>query len=209
MKRRTEQKKAFVYRGAWTALIWLVSALALSAAEPLTVEDADGKKVPFNPAARVTVIIGSNENIQQRTREAGKALDGFQGRPDFRAVVLVDLRDSIGNLVPWIVRGRMRADLDKEARRITPSYRANGNAGDPRPDVSAVPDFDGKICRQIGWEKPGKTLRVVVFGKDGAAARRWEDLTDYAELREAVRKALEAEVPGGQAAVSPPAASSP
>jgi hypothetical protein len=208
LKKRIEGKKAFGFPGGRTAILWLALAAALPAAEAITAEDADGKKVRLNAEKRVTVIIGSNENVQQRTRAAGKALDEFQGRPDFRAIVLVDLRDSIGNLVPWIVRGRMRADLDKEALRITPAYRANGNQGDPRADVSAVPDFDGKICRQVEWEKPAKTLRVVVFGKDGAVARRWEDLADYAELQAAVRQALEAGDPRGQAAVSPPAASS-
>lgn len=164
--------------------------IASGAAALLQVEDADGKKVELNASGRVTVVIGSNENVAQATREAGQAGDTFQGRADYRCVVVVDLRDSLGNLAPPIVRMKMRSDLDEEGERLIPFYRKNGNFGDPRKDLSCVADFDGAIAQKLGWKKPVKTLRAVIFGKDGRPIRNWEDLKNFSELTATIARAL-------------------
>lgn len=177
----------------WKEFSKLLCGLVLCSvvqAQEITTLDADGKKVSFNTPGRVTVILGSNEETQMQTRQSGRALDCYQGRPDFRVIVLVDLRKSLGNIVKPYVRMRMRNDLNAEALRVKPFYIQNGNNQDPRPDLSAIPDFDGTLCQQLKWSEPTHVMRVVVFGKDGKEWERWDDLKEYKLLKDSVTKAL-------------------
>jgi hypothetical protein len=168
---------------------WL-APLVLNAAEPIKITDADGRERALNGPGKVHVIIYSNEDVQDATRAAGKSLDKFQGLPEFRTVVVADLRGSLANLAPGYTQRRMIRDLDTEAQRITPFYRQNGNAGNPRPDISAVPDFKGDISARLGWKEPAGTLRVIVFDQRGKEVARWEDLRDYGPLQKLAGKLL-------------------
>ena len=170
----------------WTVAVCLsvLSAVTAPAAVPEAIgtEDADGRKQHLNAPGRISVVIASNQTLQERTRLAGSACDRFQGLPGFRAYVLVDLRGSMAHWAKGYTVRRMRKDLDAEAVRIAPWVRKNGSAEDPRTLVSAIPDFDGVVCRALGWEETGKNLRVVVFGRDGRVRKLWNNLEEYAEL---------------------------
>ncbi|MDX6767526.1 MAG: hypothetical protein SFU85_12140 [Candidatus Methylacidiphilales bacterium] len=163
-----------------------------SASAALSVTDADGVRRRLDEPGRVTVVIYSNPAMQEWTRKAGASLDVFQGRPDFRSVVLVDLRKSMADWAKGYTVRRMQKDLDMEALRIAPAYRANGNHNNPRPDVSAVADFKGEVCQAVGWDEPADKKRVVVFGKDGKVAFRSESASDFEGLVKAAGRALEA-----------------
>jgi hypothetical protein len=154
------------------------------------VTDADGVQRRLDTPGRVTAVIYSNPQIQEWTRQAGQALDEFQGRPDFRIVVIVDLRGTMADWAPGYTVRRMKRDLDAEARRVAPFYAKNGNSADPRPELSAVPDFKGEASVGVGWNKPGALRRVIVFGKDGAEVHREENQSDLAAWRAAVAEAL-------------------
>jgi hypothetical protein len=171
-------------------LLSLSAVASVSGAELIKVVDADGRERVLNGSGQIHVIIYSNEDVQERTRAAGRALDEFQGMREFRSVVVVDLRGSLANLAKGYTQRRMTRDLDAEALRVTPFYRRNGNPGDPRRDVSAVADFTGGLSVRLGWKKTGETLRVLVFDQHGGEAARWEDLRDYEKLRLAVKKLL-------------------
>ncbi|MDD5260281.1 MAG: hypothetical protein PHD76_00375 [Methylacidiphilales bacterium] len=158
----------------------------LRAGTPIQATDVDGRVRVLNAKNQVTVILYSNQSVQDQTRAAGKSVDSFQGLENFRSVVLVDLRSSLANWAPGYAQRRMIRDLDREAERIHPFYLKNGSRRDSRLDVSAVADFKGDICHQLGWEKPTKTMRVLVFDLNGAEAGRWEDLKDYRPLQELV-----------------------
>ena len=170
-------------------LVPLLAPLAISAAE-LKITDVDGRERMLNGKGKVHVVIYSNEDVQDRTRAAGKSLDEFQGLPEFRSIVVVDLRGSLANLAKGYTQRRMIRDLDAEARRVTPFYRKNGNQGDPRLDVSAVADFQGELAGKLGWKETAETLRVIVFDQNGGEAARWENLQDYAPLQKVVGKLL-------------------
>ena len=174
-------------------LLAFLGLLAVAtAAAPILATDADGRPVAVNAPGKVVAVLSSSPATQDQTRAAGRVLDGYRGRPDFRLVIVVDLRGSFAGVVPGIVRRRMRDELDKEAVRLAPFYRANGNANDPRPDMESIPDFDGTVCKPLGWaETPGK-LRVVLFGADGKPLAHWDDLqpADYPKLHAAARQAL-------------------
>lgn len=176
----------------WIALGFGIWSLGFAAAAEVSVTDADGVVRRLDEPGRVTVVIYSNPALQEWTRKAGASLDRFQGIQEFRSVVVVDLRKSMADWAPGYTTRRMQRDLDKEAERITPSYRSNGNKDNPRPDVSAVPDFKGEACKAVGWAEPANHKRVVVFGSDGKIVYRSEDEADFSGLKQATAKALEA-----------------
>jgi hypothetical protein len=157
---------------------------------PLSVTDADGKVWTLNAPGRVTVIIGNSPASAQAARDCGKALDEFQGRPDFRALVVVDLRGSLAHFAQGYTRYRMRHDLNAEAVRITPWYRRNHNLSDPRRDIGAVADFDGSVCDPLGWPRDVPGLRVVIFDKTGNVTARFEPANDLRAVRDAVFRLL-------------------
>jgi hypothetical protein len=163
---------------------------ALQADSLIKAKDADGVVRNLNPAGQVTVIVYSNPEVQDRTRQTGRALDPFQGREDFRSIVVVDLRGTMADWAPGYTIRRMVKDLDQEALRVTPAYREKGNKTNPRPDLSAVADFKGETCLQLGWEKPVNQLRVLIFDKKGKKYREWGDLKNFNELAHAVQALL-------------------
>jgi hypothetical protein len=179
---------------AWSwklfSLLFFGVAASCMASEPIRAIDADEKEVILNHPDRITVIIYSNQALQEKTRAAGKALYPYQGIPNFRVIVLVDLRDSFAHFVKGYTVRRMRKDLDEEAVRVRPFYQKNGNMEDPRDYLSAVPDFDGTICKKIEWNQPSKTLRVKVYGKDGTEILSWDNLRDPIILTEAIGELL-------------------
>jgi hypothetical protein len=182
------------WRILWLACFWFspmeVSANPM-APHILEAIDADGRMVALNPPNQVTVIISSSQTTQTQTRAAGKSLDEFQGLPDFRIIIVTDLRGSLAGLVPSYVKRKMQSDLTKEAKRIQPFYLKNGSSRNPRLDVSAIPDHTGAVCTPLGIAAPLGTLWVIVYGRKGEVFRRWDDLKNYAELQQAVMAALQ------------------
>lgn len=152
--------------------------------------DADSQRVTVNAPGRVTAVFLCTEESQKEIRDAAGKLDKFRGLSNFRVIAVVDLRDSLGSMVEGIVRWRMQEDLDEESERLTPFYRANGNNKEPRPDLCAIPDFNGAVCKSLGWPKVSNKLRCVVFGPDGQPLQRWDELKNYTELYDVVAKAL-------------------
>lgn len=171
-----------------SGLMWTLGASPLVAA--LTVTDADARERRLDEPGRVTVVIYSNPALQDWTRRAGASLDRFQGLEDFRLVVVVDLRKTMADWATGYTIRRMQKDLDKEAERMAPFFRAKGNPDDPRSHVSAVADFKGGTSLSLGWTEPANRKRVLVFGKDGKVFFSTEDLGDFSELQKAVQQAL-------------------
>jgi hypothetical protein len=154
--------------------------------------DADNHTIVLNRVGYITMIVGTNEDSQDGARAAGKAMYPFQGRPDFRLIVVVDLRGSVAAWVPSLVIDRMKASLDEEAVELKPYFLANGNKGNPRNESHVVPDFNGAVCPQLNWPEGTSNLRGILFGADGREIKRWDDLTDMNALQADVRTALQA-----------------
>lgn len=175
---------------SFALLIFLGLPAFQAAAAPLPATDVDDRPLILNAPGAVTAVISSSPDTQNATRDAGAQLDRYRGRADFRLVIVVDLRDSLAGIVGGYVRDRMKQNLDAEALRLRPFYRANGNPHNPRADLEAIPDFDGKIVDSLHWDKDPAHLRVTVFGRDGHLLHHWDDLKDYRELDAVVTKEL-------------------
>lgn len=152
--------------------------------------DADDRTWILNQPGRVMVVIGNNIKTADEARACGKAMDKFQGVKDFRCLVVVDLRGSMANWSKGYTQRRMQRDLDKEAERIRKFYKNNDNHVDPRDELGAVADFDGKVCKRLNWEPKQRELRVVIFGKNGKIVKRFDPANDFA----AIQKVVEAEL---------------
>jgi hypothetical protein len=91
----------------------------------------------------------------------------WQGLEEFRLIVVVDLRKSLGTLFKSWTVGKMKADLDEEALTLKPWFMARGNTNHPRSYLCAIPDFDGKATEALGWGSDDQLMKVKIFGKDG------------------------------------------
>jgi hypothetical protein len=148
------------------ALLLLFMCAPVGAKDLTHPKDCDGKVVELNPADRITVVLASSQPLADTTREFGRALYGWQGRKEFRVIVVVDLRKSLGTLFKGWTVGKMKADLDEEAETLIPWYRANQNPNNPRPDLCGIADFDGKATESLGWGSDDTKMKVSIFGKD-------------------------------------------
>lgn len=129
--------------------------------------NCDGQPFLLNPQGKIMVILSSSQPLAETTREFGSSLYGWQGRDGFRVAVVVDLRKSLGTLFKAWTLGTMKANLDEEGIEIQPWYRANGNLGNPRADLCAIADFDGKVSEALGWGADENSMKVSLFGRDG------------------------------------------
>jgi len=154
--------------------------------------DADNRPVILNKQGVITLLLGTSEDSQNAARLAGKAVHPFQGRADFRLVVLVDLRDSLATWVPSVTLDQMRSNLDREAVELKPFYLKNGNKTDPRKSSEVIADFSGAISSQLGWTSSSENLRSILFGADGREIKRWSKVENMDELQADVKAALDA-----------------
>ena len=153
----------------------LIALTASAVAGELTgYVNCDGKTVSLNPAGYVTVLLASSQPLADQTREFGRSIYGWQGREAFRVIVVVDLRKSIGTLFKGWTTGKMKADLDEEAERLIPWYRANQNIKNPRGDLCGIADFTGKATEALGWGSDDTKMKVTIFGKQGDVV--WSDM---------------------------------
>lgn len=156
-------------------------------ATPLMAEDAHGVRRTLNPAAGVSVVLYSNPAVQDRTRAAGLALHPFLEHTLFQFIVLVDLRGTMADWARGYTKRRIQRDLEAKFNGLPP---VPGRAPlGPHPQIGAIADFDGAVCRSLGWKAPGKALRVVLF-VNGTVLREWEDLKSIDEMTAAVRRSL-------------------
>ena len=180
------------------ALVILFMCAPVGAKDLTHPKDCDGKVVELNPAGRITVVLASSQPLADTTREFGRALYGWQGRKEFRVIVVVDLRKSLGTLFKGWTVGKMKADLDEEAETLIPWYRANKNPNNPRPDLCGIADFDGKATESLGWGSDDTKMKVSIFGKDGNVVWSGVNVKSPSYLQAEIEKLL------GKPAPTPP-----
>lgn len=174
-----------------SVLVLLALAAGISQAAPLPqIKNCDGKPTVLNPAGQYTVVVASSQPLADTTREFGRALYPWQGLEDFRLIVVVDLRKSLGSFVRSWTTGRMKADLDEEAIALGPWFRARGNTNNPRKYLTAIPDFDGKATEALGWGSDDRVMKAKIFGKDGEMVWTAKDVKSPAPLTAKVKELL-------------------
>ena len=168
---------------------WMVAG-ALLAAELPQPKNCDGKPTVLNPKGKITVVMASSQPLADTTREFGRAMYPWQGLEDFRVIVVVDLRKSLGTLFKGWTVGKMKADLDEEALTLTPWFQGRGNKNNPRPYLCAIPDFDGKATDALGWGRDHEIMKVTIFGKEGEVLWSDKEAKDADPLKTKLRELL-------------------
>ena len=162
--------------------LFILSAGVCLGAELPKPKNCDGKPSELNPNGKITVVMASSQPLADTTREFGRSMYPWQGLEDFRVIVVVDLRKSLGTLFKGWTVGKMKADLDEEALTLTPWFRARGNTNNPRAYLCAIPDFDGKVTEALGWGADHEVMKVSVFGKQGEVAWSSKDVKSTTPL---------------------------
>ena len=171
-------------------LVLLICGGILQAADLPQPKNCDGKPTVLNPSGKITVVMASSQPLADTTREFGRAMYPWQGLEDFRVIVVVDLRKSLGILFKGWTVGKMKADLDEEALTLTPWFRARGNTNNPRSYLCAIPDFDGKATEALGWGTNHEVMKATVFGKDGQSLWTGKDVKSPAPVVAKLRELL-------------------
>lgn len=160
----------------------LLGVGSLHAGDLIQPKNCDGKIVTLNPEGKITVVMASSQPLAETTREFGRAMYPWQGLDDFRVIVVVDLRKSLGTLFKGWTVGKMKADLNEEGETLQPWFRARGNKNNPREVLCAIPDFDGKTSESLGWGSDDRKMKVTLFGKDGKMIWSSKDLSTSFEV---------------------------
>ena len=175
-------RAGFVWAFLMTGAVW-----AGPLPQPI---NCDGQPFQLNPKGKIMILLASSQPLADTTREFGSSLYGWQGRDGFRVTVVVDLRKSLGTLFKGWTLGTMKANLDEEGMQIQPWYRANGNSGNPRADLCAIADFDGKVTDALGWGSDENKMKVTIFGKDGEKIWNSTNAQSPAAMLKEVQKLL-------------------
>lgn len=177
----------------WMILPMGLHAAPLGAPPTIAARDAFGRDVVLNAPGYVTVVLSSTEKTQQATRGAADALDHFQRAPSFRLIVLVDLHDSLAAWMPGYVSHRMQEDLRREAARLQMLRAKDGRRSGWHPFVCAIPDFNGRTVRRLGWRGDGRRLKATIYDRSGLELARWNNLEpkEYGTVEAIVAHALD------------------
>ncbi|NBS13661.1 MAG: hypothetical protein EBT57_02430 [Verrucomicrobia bacterium] len=171
-------------------ILFFLGITSLQAGNLYQPKNCDGKIVTLNPEGKITVVMASSQPLAETTREFGRAMYPWQGLEDFRVIVVVDLRKSLGTLFKGWTVGKMKADLNEEGETLQPWFRARGNKSNPRDVICAIPDFDGKTSESLGWGMDDRKMKVTLFGKDGMVIWSSKDVTSSSEVTRRLKELL-------------------
>ena len=171
-------------------ILFFLGITSLQAGNLYQPKNCDGKIVTLNPEGKITVVMASSQPLAETTREFGRAMYPWQGLEDFRVIVVVDLRKSLGTLFKGWTVGKMKADLNEEGETLQPWFRARGNKSNPRDVICAIPDFDGKTSESLGWGMDDRKMKVTLFGKDGMVIWSSKDVASSSEVTRRLKELL-------------------
>jgi len=163
---------------------------APSEAVSIIATDVDGRQQPLDPPGRVTVVMYTNGDLEQQSRDMSKSFDPMRGRHDFHFVRVVDLRGEVAPIARRLVEKQIRKELDKEAVRVKPLYSKNGNSMNPRLDMPTIADFNGNVLGKFGWSDHYPDIRIVVFNKRGQPIKRFDNAATPQEVTAYVQTVL-------------------
>jgi hypothetical protein len=145
----------------------------------LTFHDVDGNT--FSTAdGRVTVVTLTTEaDITKAELVGDRVPDYCLGNSKYRMITVVSFAKH-RRLIGGILIRKTRQRLDEEATRVQKRYDANKVEKNPRQEIFAVTDFDGKVSLQLGNEP--SHFRVLVFGGKGELLKQWDAVPTAEEL---------------------------
>jgi hypothetical protein len=147
-------------------------------------QDVNGHMVAVNGKGHYTVVMYTNPDLEDDSREMSLALDPYRSRSDFTFIRVVDLRGD----VPPEMRGMVRVDIRKEqAKECARLKKAGVSASNEAP---IIPDFSGSTLDALGWDSVYDHVHLVVYDPHGREIKRLESVTDAKQMTRVVEGIL-------------------
>ena len=155
--------------GLATLLRLMILAPALvraDSAASIQGQDVDGRPVAVNGKGHITVVMYTNPDLEDESRQITLALDPYRGRSDFSFVRVVDLRGDVPPSMRSMVRGQIRKELAKEDIRLKKAGVTPSNG------APIIPDFSGSTLDALGWSDTYDQVHLVVYDTHGHEIKR-------------------------------------
>jgi len=174
------------YRGAILAGVVLFPAMVCTAsATPISAQDVNGHPVAVNGKGHYTVVMYTNPDLEDESREVTLALDPYRSRSDFALVRVVDLRGDVPADMRVMVRVQIREEQVKEAKRLKKAgVDVSGN------EAPIIPDFSGSTLDALGWNSVYDQVHLVVYDPSGHEIKRMENISSAAQVTKVVDSIL-------------------
>lgn len=163
--------------------------LQLGNSYPLSLTDVDQHQLSTSDG-HVTIITVVTRQDEQKAQLVGDRFPRqYLGDPHYRLITVVNFQQKIVSPFRKIVEAIIRHRLDVEAKELHKIYSAKHLDRNPRYDLFAVADFDGKIVSQLDIVPSSTKFAVFVFDGRGQLLRRWNDAPSADALLAAINDA--------------------
>ena len=177
------------HRFAFVLMVFILGWPALAgAADPqvsISGQDVNGHAVAVNGKGHYTVVMYTNPDLEDASREMTVALDPYRSRSDFTLVRVVDLRGNVPPEMRSIVRVQIRKEQVKECARLK---KAGVVANSDQSPI--IPDFSGSTLDALGWDSVYDQVHLVVYDPHGREVKRMESVTDAKQMTKVVDSIL-------------------
>jgi len=148
-------------------------------------QDVDGHAVTVNGKGHYTVVLYTNPDLEDASRQMTLALDPYRSRSDFTLVRVVDLRGDVPPEMRSIVRVQIRKEQVKECARLKKAGVETTSNQAP-----IIPDFSGSTLDALGWNSVYDQVHLVVYDTHGHEVKRLESVTDAKQVTKVVDSIL-------------------
>jgi hypothetical protein len=154
----------------------------------LQFDDVDGRKIStFDGHVSVIVVVTKQDNA--KAGEVGDRVPiKYKGNQKYRFVTIVHFQRGPSRWFSPIATLAIRHRLDQEAARIQPEYDKLKVRRNPRKDLFAVADFDGRALSTLGLNPDSNEVTIFLFDGNGVLMRHWQEVPDRESLAAALRQ---------------------
>jgi hypothetical protein len=155
----------------------------------LTFADVDQHQLS-TADGHVTIVSVVTKKDEPKAQSVGDRVPHiYFGDPKFRLITLVNFQQKIFPPFRGMVSAMIRHRLGVEAKELQKVYSEKHLVRNPRDDIFAVADFDGKAVSQLGIAPTSSEFAVFIFDGRGRLLHRWNDAPSAEALAQALKEA--------------------
>ena len=172
--------------GLVALLVGFAPLAARAGGQAIQGQDVNGHPVSVNGAGHYTVVMYTNPDLEDESREMTLALDPFRSRSDFAFIRVVDLRGDVPPEMRGLVRGQIRKEMVREDKRL----KEQRGITDASANAPIIPDFSGSTLDALGWGSTYDEVQVVIYDPHGKEVKRMASVTDAKQVTRVVESVL-------------------
>lgn len=151
--------------------------------------DVDGNQLSLHDGHVTLVTVIVKQDQAKADAVGDRVPEKYLGDPHYRLITVVNFKKKISPFFQGVASAIMRHRLDLEAVRLQARYSAKQSERDPRSDLFAVADFDGKATSKLGMQPDSDECAVFLFDGEGKLLRHWPEIPPADELATALEEA--------------------